>query len=180
MCKPQVYPLNLHVNISKFNLIFPLTSRLCLQAQVIYDPCHFSLHLFLSRDPRLTVLIRGHGVWGESPVMEGNHSRNWNGNFLIQEDDLCWHRNPQPHCIINTWGKKTFHRIHCSVVSLMCPLSPLPPLPSLPPLLCYFYSTSLRLDCDMLIGKIIFLHPECAGLDKDGRVERHGNLRYVW
>lgn len=129
-------------------------------------------------DPRLSVPERGCGVWGESRVMEANCSHNWNGNFMIREDDLCSGRNPRPHWIINMGKSLPSNTIWCIFIGQFTPAASSPSSSSSSPPL--FFSTSLGLGSDMLSGKIIFLHPECAELDKDLCAERHGNLRYIW
>lgn len=91
-----------YMNILRlFFCFFFIACWLCLQVHVIYGLGHFSLPPLPPHDPRLTAPERGCGVWGESRVMEAHHSRNWNGNFLIQEDDLCSHRNPRLYWMIN-------------------------------------------------------------------------------
>lgn len=126
---------------------------------MIYDPCHFSLHPFLPVIPVSPSLNAGVGFeekaggWRRTPaVMEMVI-------FLTQGDDLCSHRNPRPYRIIKMEKiapSDILWRIFSLVRSLL-----------LPPLLSCFHSTSLRQGSDMLIVKIIFLHPECAELDKD-------------
>lgn len=153
-----MYLLNLCMNILRLFFFFFIAFWLCLQVHVICHPLRFLPMISGSR---------GCGVWGESRVTEAHHSRNWNGNFLIQEDDLCSHRTPRPYWMINMekivpsntlWCVHGVHlhwSVHFLFFLLFLPVS-------------YFYSTSLRQGSDMLIVKIIFLHPECAELDKDG------------
>lgn len=130
-----------------------------------YWTCNLcSVSFFPPRDPELIAPERGCAVWGESRAMEAQHSCNWNGSFLNQEDDLCSHRSPRPDWMMNM--EKTVRsntlwcvhgvRFHWPVHFLLFLLA------------CYFHSTSLRQGSDMLIVKILFLHRECAELDKDG------------
>lgn len=105
---------------------------LCLQVHVIYGLCHFSLPPFPPHDRGLTAPERGCGLWGESQVMEAHHSRNWNGNFLIQEDDLCSQKSQtllddkhEENCPIKYIVVCT--RCACSLVSSLPLLPPLRP-----------------------------------------------------
>lgn len=145
-----------------FIIIYSLLSGFVFR----YWTCNLcSVSFFPPRDPELIAPERVCGVWGESRAMEAQHSWNWNGNFLNQEDDLCSHRNPRPYWMMNmekTVPSNTLWcvqgvRFHWPVHFLLFLLASV-----------IFYSTSLRQGSDMLIVKILFLHPECAELDKDG------------
>lgn len=66
-----------------------------------------------------------------------------------------------------TW-RKLSHQIHCGVYTGCIFIGHFTSSSSSSYFLLFFNFTSLRQGSDMLIVKIIFFHPECSELDKDG------------